>query len=82
MNTVLNSIPACIVTLRQLAELSNNFHNFYLTVDSSVADAFFADSRCLIVCFLLKMDENNHVNNCAVHCYVIIDPWQLSSYSE
>ena len=53
MNTVLNSIPAYIITLQQLAELSNNFHNFYLTVYSSVAGAFFADSKCLSVCIML-----------------------------
>jgi hypothetical protein len=82
MNTVLNPIPAYIITLQQLAELSNKFHNFYLTVDSSVAGAFYADSKCLTVCILLKVDENNCVNNCVVNGYVIIDPWQLSSYSE
>jgi hypothetical protein len=81
MNTVLNSVPAH-TTLQQLAELSNNFHSFYLTVNSSVAGAFFADSKRLTVCILLKMDENNHVNNCVVNCYVIIYPWQLSGYCE
>jgi len=74
MNTVLNSIPVYIITLQQLAELNNKYHNFCLTVDSSVAGAFFADSKCLTVCILLKMDENNHVNHCVVNCYVIIDP--------
>lgn len=82
MNTVLNSIPAHIITLQQLAELSNNFHNFYLTVNSSVAGTFFADSKCLTVCILLKMDENKHVNNSVVNCYVIIYPWQPSGYCE
>ena len=68
MNTVLNPVPAYIITLQQLAELGNNFHNFYLTVDSSVAGAFCADSKCLTVCILLKMDGNNHLNNCVVNC--------------
>jgi hypothetical protein len=72
MNTVLNFIPAYIITLQQLAEHSNKFYNFYLTVDSSVAGAFFADSKCLTVCILLKLDESKHFNNCVVNCVTLL----------